>query len=312
MPANKVNSLAGEESVGKTFFMLGILKNFLEKDPKASAIIFETEGSITKDILVSRGIDTKRVLVIPIDTIQKFKTQALCILKKYGEKKKSDRYPLLLALDSLGNISTTKEMTDSEIGKDVKDMTRTQEIKAAFRVLTLKMSQVQVPFVVTNHVYQTMGMFPTKEASGGSGLKYCANNIIALGKSKEKDAEGNVTGAIIRCKVLKSRITREQLEARVLLSFNKGMDRYYGLLPIAIEAGIFNKVANKVELPDKSTVFENAILKNGEKFFTKEVLDQIDAYCQKNFMFGDGENIDSGDQLEEILNEKENDTKRSK
>jgi len=302
MPANKISALAGEEATGKTFFLLGIVKNFLDTNEKAVSVIFESEGSITKEILQSRGVDTKRVLIVPVETIQQFKTQALRVVENHLATAEKERRPLLLALDSLGMLSTTKEMTDSNSGKEVKDMTRTAEIRAAFRVLTLKLSKAKVPLIVTNHVYQTMGMFPTKEMGGGGGLKYAANNIIALSKSKNKDAEGNVTGIFIRCKNLKSRLTKENTETSVLLSYDKGLDRYYGLLDLAIEHGIFKKISTKIEVSDGKTVFEKQIVNNPEKFFTEDVLQRIDEAAQREFSYGTS-GLETEDVVEELLND---------
>lgn len=302
MPANKISALAGEEATGKTFFALGIVKNFLDTNEKALSIIFESEGSVTKEILTSRGVDTKRVLIVPVETIQQFKTQALRVVENHLNTPEKERRPLMLVLDSLGMLSTTKEMADSGSGKEVKDMTRTAEIRAAFRVLTLKLSKAKIPLLVTNHVYQTMGMFPTKEMGGGGGLKYAANNIIALSKSKNKDSEGNVTGIFIRCKNLKSRLTKENTEASVMLSYDKGLDRYYGLLDLAIEHGIFKKISTKIEVSPGKTVFEKQIVNNPDKFFTEDVLTQIDAAAQKEFSYGTG-GLDSEDIVEEMLND---------
>jgi RecA/RadA recombinase len=302
MPANKISALAGEEATGKTFFALGIIKNFLDTNDKALSIVFESEGSVTKEILDSRGVDTKRVLIVPVETIQQFKTQALRVVENHLSVAEKDRRPLMMCLDSLGMLSTTKEMNDSGTGKEVKDMTRTAEIKAAFRVLTLKLSKAKIPLLVTNHVYQTMGMFPTKEMGGGGGLKYAANNIIALSKSKNKDADGTVTGIFIRCKNLKSRLTKENTETSVMLSYARGLDRYYGLIDLAIEHGIFKKISTKIEVTDGKTVFEKQIINNPEKFFTDEVLQRIDAAAQKEFSYGTG-GVDTEDVVEEILND---------
>jgi RecA/RadA recombinase len=302
MPANKISALAGEEATGKTFFALGILKNFLDTNEKALSIIFESEGSVTKDILTSRGVDTKRVLIVPVETIQQFKTQALRVVENHLNTPEKERRPLVLVLDSLGMLSTTKEMNDSGTGKEVKDMTRTAEIRSAFRVLTLKLSKAKIPLLVTNHVYQTMGMFPTKEMGGGGGLKYAANNIIALSKSKNKDADGTVTGIFIRCKNLKSRLTKENTETSVMLSYDKGLDRYYGLLDLAIEHGIFKKISTKIDVGGGKTVFEKQIVTHPEKFFTEDILAQIDAAAQKEFSYGSG-GIETEDIIEEMLND---------
>lgn len=303
MPANKINALAGEEATGKTFFALGIVKNFLDTNEKALSIIFESEGSITKEILASRGVDTKRVLIVPVETIQQFKTQAIRVIENHLSTPEKDRRPLILVLDSLGMLSTTKEMSDSNSGKEVKDMTRTAEIKAAFRVITLKLSKAKLPLIVTNHVYQTMGMFPTKEMGGGSGLKYSANNIIALSKSKNKDADGTVTGIFIRCKNLKSRLTKENTEASVMLSYDSGLDRYYGLIDLAVEYGIFKKVSTKIEVADGSAHFEKHIINNPEKYFTQDVLNRIDEAAQKEYCYGS--TIETEDILDDMLNETE-------
>lgn len=300
MPANKISALAGEEATGKTFFALGIVKNFLDTDERALSIIFESEGSITKEILESRGVDTKRVLIVPVETIQQFKTQAIRVVENHLATPEKDRRPLILVLDSLGMLSTTKEINDSNSGKEVKDMTRTAEIKAAFRVLTLKLSKAKVALLVTNHVYQTMGMFPTKEMGGGSGLKYSANNIIALSKSKNKDSDGNVTGIFIRCKNLKSRLTRENTEASVMLSYDKGLDRYYGLVDLALDHGIFKKMSTKIEVSPGITVFEKNIINNPTKYFTEDVLKLIDEAAKKEYSYG--AELETDDIVEDILN----------
>jgi RecA/RadA recombinase len=302
MPSNKISALAGEEATGKTFFALGIVKNFLDTNEKALSIIFESEGSVTKEILQSRDVDTKRVLIVPVETIQQFKTQAIRVVENHLNTPEKDRRPLMLCLDSLGMLSTTKEMNDSGTGKEVKDMTRTAEIKAAFRVLTLKLSKAKIPLLVTNHVYQTMGMFPTKEMGGGGGLKYAANNIIALSKSKNKDSEGNVTGIFIRCKNLKSRLTKENTQASVMLSYDKGLDRYYGLIDLALEHGIFKKMATKIDVGDGKTYFEKQIINNPEKFFTEDVLAKIDLAAQKEYSYGTG-GLETEDIVEDLLSD---------
>lgn len=286
MPGNKITALAGEEATGKTFFALGMAKHFLDTNEDAVVILFETEGSVTKSIALERGLDGDRVLSVPVDTVQIFKTQAIKVVEDYLSQPEKERVPYLFILDSLGMLSTTKEMADSSSGKEVKDMTRTAEIKAAFRVLTNKLSKAKIPFIVTNHVYTTMGMFPSKEMGGGGGLKYAANNIVALSKSKDKDADGELVGAIIRCKNLKSRLTREGTEVCVRLSHKTGLDRFYGLVDIAVEHNIFKKISTKIQLPDGTSAFEKHIYNNPEKFFTKDILDQIDVACSKEFLYG--------------------------
>ena len=80
------------------------------------------------------------MIIVPVTTVQEFRTQAIKILDKYLEQKEEDRKPMMFCLDSLGMLSTTKEIEDSEAGKETRDMTRAQQVvKSIFRVLTLKL-----------------------------------------------------------------------------------------------------------------------------------------------------------------------------
>ena len=146
---NKITALAGESSTGKTFFCLGVVQHFVESNPDAGVIYFESESAISKDLIDSRGIDTNRMLIVPVTTVQEFRTQAIKILDKYLIQVPDKRQPLMFVLDSLGMLSTTKEVEDTEAGKDTRDMTRAQVVKSIFRVLTLKLGKANVPMLVT-------------------------------------------------------------------------------------------------------------------------------------------------------------------
>ena len=172
IPDNKITAFAGESATGKTFFVLGVVRAFLDKNPTGGVVYYDTEAAVTKDMMEDRGIDTNRVILAEPDTIQKFKTHALKMIEAYEKQPEDKRPPMMFVLDSLGILSTSKEMEDSLEGKDTRDMTKSQIIKAAFRVLTLKLAKVRVPMLVTNHVYEVVGSYiPQKEISGGSGLK---------------------------------------------------------------------------------------------------------------------------------------------
>jgi RecA/RadA recombinase len=288
LPGNKITAIAGEAATGKTFFALGICKNFLDKDKEAGVIYFESESAISKEMIVSRGVDATRMVIVPVATVQEFRNQSIKVLDKYLEQPEDKRKPLMLVLDSLGMLSTTKEMEDTAEGKETRDMTRSQIVKSTFRVLTLKLGRAKVPMIMTNHTYDVIGsMYPQKEMGGGSGLKYAASSIIYLGKRKEKDADNEVIGNIIHCKNYKSRLTKENAQIDVRLTYKSGLDRYYGLLEIAEEEGIFKKVSTRYEMPDGSKVFGKNINDEPEKYFTKEVLKQIDETTKKKFLYGE-------------------------
>ena len=290
LPSNKITAIAGESATGKTFFVLGMCKHFLDKNPDGGVIFFESESAVTKDIIEERGIDSGRMVIMPVTTVQEFRHQAITVLDRYIDLDPSDRKPLLLVLDSLGMLSTTKEMEDTQAGKETRDMTRAQIVKAAFRVLTLKLGKAKVPLIITNHTYDVIGsMFPQKEMGGGSGLKYAASSIVYLSKRKEKDGT-EIIGNIIHCKNYKSRLTKENKVVDVRLTYDKGLDRYYGLLDLALKHNIFKQVSTRIELPDGSKTFGKTINNDPTKYFTKEILKQLDEVCTKEFKYGETDN----------------------
>ena len=284
IPRNKITALAGESSTGKTYFCLGIVQHFLESDPDSGVIYFESESALSKELIESRSIDSSRMLIVPITTVQEFRTQAIRILDKYLQQ--DERKPLMFVLDSLGMLSTTKEIEDSEAGKETRDMTRAQIVKSIFRVLTLKLGKANVPLIVTNHTYDVVGSYiPTKEMGGGSGLKYAASTIIYLSKKKEKD-KTEVVGNLIKAKTAKSRLTKENSEITTRLFYDeRGLDRYYGLLELGEKYGVFERKGNRIIVGD-STVYPSAILKDPETYFTTEIMDKLDESASKEFGYG--------------------------
>ena len=283
IPGNKITALAGESSTGKTYFCLGIVQHFLESDPDAGVIYFESESAIGKQMIEDRGIDSSRMMIVPVTTVQEFRTQAIRILDKYLAQ--TERKPLMFVLDSLGMLSTTKEIEDSEAGKETRDMTRAQVVKSIFRVLTLKLGKANVPLIVTNHTYDVVGSYiPTKEMGGGSGLKYAASTIIYLSKKKEKDQK-EVIGNIIKAQAAKSRLSKENSVVETRLYYEKGLDKYYGLLELGEKYGVFKRVANRYEIGEKK-VYPKNIYENPEEYFTPEVLQALDECAKKEYSYG--------------------------
>jgi RecA/RadA recombinase len=297
MPNNKVLTLAGESSTGKTFFTIAICKLFLDTNPTGIIIYFDTESNINKQMFLDRGIDPKRVLLSEPDTIQSFRTVAIGILDRYLETPNKDRPPMLFVLDSLGQLSTNKELTDTAAGSDTRDMTKAQLIKATFRTIRLKLGKAGVAMICTNHVYEKIGAYvPTKEMSGGSGTKYTSDLILFLSKAQDKDGT-EVVGNIVTAMTFKSRMTRERQKVQVRIRFDSGLDRYYGLVDMALDCGIFKKEGKKIRVSDQICVFEKLILNNPEKYFTKDVLEKIDQYAQEHFRYGGEIDLDATEDM---------------
>lgn len=289
MPQNKIVAIGADSGTGKSYFALGMAKNFLEEHEDGIVLYFESESAITKQMLVDRGIDVKRLGIIPVTTVQEFRTQCLRVVDNYEKTPEKERKPLFMVLDSLGMLSTSKEMEDSAAGSETRDMTRAQLLKATFRVLTLRLGRANIPLFVTNHVYDDVGGGPyaQKVQSGGTGLVYSSSTILTLSKAKDKDQNtGEIRGVIITVTAAKSRLTKENSKIKCLIRYDGGLDRYHGLLELAEEAGIFKKVSTRFELEDGTKIFGSQIMKDPAKYFTKDVLDRIDVYCQEKFCYG--------------------------
>jgi RecA/RadA recombinase len=283
---NKITAIAGESSTGKTFFSLAVVKNFLDNNPDGYCLYFDTEAAVNKSLLADRDIDLDRVVVVNVVTVEDFRQKALKAVDIYLKKDTDERKPCMFVLDSLGMLSTEKEITDALNDKQVRDMTKSQLVKGAFRMLTLKLGQANIPMIVTNHTYDVIGSYvPTKEMGGGSGLKYAASTIIYLSKKKEKDGT-EIVGNIIKAKTAKSRLSKENKTVEIRLYYDeRGLDRYYGLLELGEIGGLWKNVAGRYEINGKK-VYAKEVYKNPEKYFNAEVMQALDETAQKEFSYG--------------------------
>ena len=284
--SNKITAIAGESSTGKTFFALAVVKNFLDSNPDGYCLYFDTEAAVNKPLLESRGIDLKRLVVINVVTIEEFRSKALKAVDIYLKKPIEERKPCMFVLDSLGMLSTEKEITDALNDKQVRDMTKSQLVKGAFRMLTLKLGQANIPLIVTNHTYDVIGSYvPTKEMGGGSGLKSAASTIIYLSKKKEKDQK-EVGGNLIKAKTAKSRLSKENKVVEIRLFYDhRGLDRYYGLLELGEAGGLWKNVAGRYEFDGKK-IYAKQILANPTEYFSDDIMNKLDGIAKQTFSYG--------------------------
>jgi RecA/RadA recombinase len=311
MAGNKITALAGEEATGKSFIALQIVKNFLDDNPKGNVFYFDSEDAITEQMMAERGIDTSRVRKTRVKTIQQFRQMAINIIDGYLEADPDTRPPMMYVLDSLGNLSTTKEMTDiaagsvNKEGEEVRDMTRPGLIRGLFRVLTIKLGEGNVPMLMTNHTYESMDMYSGPKMSGGGGLKYAASTIIFLSKTKLRDEsdKSEVLGSVLTATLDKSRFTKFGTKTQMLLSHASGLDRYWGLFDLGKEEGLLvlgtgldtKKGQNGIKtnhylFPDGQIATKREIEANPAQYF--EVPANFVAFeelCAKTFRFGKGE-----------------------
>jgi RecA/RadA recombinase len=297
IPNNSFTGIAGESTTGKTFFALAIAKNFMDNVKDAGIYYADSESAVRKAMAENRGMDGMRMVQAEMSTVEEFRTMLLHFLDGYTSIE--PRLPLLAILDSLGSLSTNKEMEDTstfgdtvaaEKKRNTKDMTRPGLIKGSFRVLRLKMATLKIPMIITNHVYANIGGYgPQKEMGGGSGLKYAADTIFFLSKAKAKEgdaSDGEVIGSKITIKAVKSRMGRENAQVQALLNYDTGLDKYYGLMEMAEETGVFQKASKGLILPGGTAVSRKEILKNPKQVYTMDILKAIDEAARPLFTYG--------------------------
>jgi RecA/RadA recombinase len=288
-PGNKIMAIGGEPATGKSFFAQSIAAHFLETNPTGGVVYWDTEAAVTHEMMANRGIDTNRVIRGEPKSIEAWRNGAIKIIQKYQQTKAKDRPPMLMILDSLSNLSSEKEIQDMLGEKDVRDMTKAGLIRGAFRVVTQMLAEAKIPMILTTHVYDVVGAYvPTQKISGGQGLIYNASTILMLSKSKDRDGK-EVVGNFIKARQIKGRICKENAMAELKLSYRTGLDKYYGLLELGEKYGVVKKNGNRIELPSGEKVFPSVIYDNPEKYFTKELLDAIDAVAVKEFGYGEAD-----------------------
>ena len=235
IPNSRSICLAGESGTGKTFLTLNICR---EAQKMGYQIIYcDSEAAVDEDIMKNFGIDPDLVRYQPVSTsleVRHFVTNLTDILRK--QKEKGVELPkIMLILDSLGNLATTKERTDAASGSEKKDMTKQQDLRSLFRVITTDLAEFKIPFIFTNHTYASIGSFiPGQTISGGGGAIYNASVILQLSKAGLKEGETGAngfamkTGIIVTSKPAKNRFARP-LPIKFHISFYRGMNRFVGL-----------------------------------------------------------------------------------
>lgn len=223
IPSGRVVQFVGDAGVGKTFLALECLKNAQKMG--YFGILYDSEmANNDRNSLKSRGIDTENLLYIPIDTVENLKTSLLNILEETTADDK-----VFIVVDSIGNLSTRKELEDSIDGSATKDMTRPAQLKALFRTCTIKAGVKNIPIIAINHVYAAMSFMGGNVVAGGGGPAYNSSIINEFTKAQEKSSDGSITGGLITSKVTKCRTAKEKTKVKFTIDFESGLNRYSGL-----------------------------------------------------------------------------------
>jgi RecA/RadA recombinase len=326
VPNTRSFGVMGDPGTGKSFFCLNVVR---EAQKIGYHVIYcDTEGAIDKSSAIKFGIDSANIRYQPIQTVSQFQTftsNVIDLVKK--AKSKGENPKILLVLDSLGMLSTDKELADAMKGHNAADMgAKAKELRKLFRVITLDLTAAKIPLICTNHVYAGGGYVPTKESSGGDGPIFAMSVVAFLSKAQLKDGSGTKTGIIVTSTLKKSRFTIPE-QVKFHISFSHGMNPYVGLQDYVsweacgIERGKFEEVKDPVTGKKENVFKPNAsstrwgIRHLGktvastelftEKVFTREVLEQLDVNVIKDkFKFPDL--ADHSDILDDLVTDGDN------
>jgi len=280
---------AGASKSFKTLLGLYCMKAYFDKYPDAVALVYDSEFGITPEYLSSNGIDTSRVIHIPIEHIEMLKFD---IVKRLEEIKRGDK--VFILVDSLGALSSKKEVEDALDEKSVTDMTRAKAIRSLLRIITPHLTMKDIPCIIINHIYQTMELYSKAVVGGGTAVMYSANQIFIISKSQEKDGS-DLVGWNFTINIEKSRFVREKAKLPFTVKFEGGISKWSGLLDIALESGHIIKPSNgwysKVNMSTGELEDKKYRLKDTENkdFWSSVILDKtFDDWIKHNYQISNG------------------------
>jgi RecA/RadA recombinase len=211
---------------------------YLKKYPDAVILFYDSEFGSPQSYFEQFDIDTSRVLHTPITDVEVLKFD---IIGQLEELDRNDK--VIIMIDSIGNLASKKEMEDAINEKSVADMSRAKALKGLFRMVTPYLNMKDIPLIAINHTYQEMGLFPKAIVSGGTGIYYSANNIWILGRQQDKQGT-EIKGYHFVINVEKSRYVKEKSKIPISVSWEGGVQRWSGLLDVALEGKYVAKPSN--------------------------------------------------------------------
>jgi RecA/RadA recombinase len=230
-------TLAGPSKHFKSAFALLMARSFLKKYPNGIILFYDSEFGTPKSYFASFDIPEDSVIHSPITDIEQLKND---IVTQLSGLKREDE--ILIIIDSVGNLASKKEVEDALAGKSVADMTRARALKSLFRMVTPHLTLKNIPLVVVNHTYKTLEMYSKDVVSGGTGVMYSSDNVWIIGRQQDKDDKTKkLDGYHFIVNIEKSRYVEEKSKIPISVSFAGGINRWSGMLELALEGGFVGK-----------------------------------------------------------------------
>lgn len=285
-----VTVLCGESRTFKSMIALICAKAYLDKYEDAVLVFYDSEMGAGKDYFESVGVDTDRVLHVPITDIEMLKFD---IVSQLNELKRGDH--AIFVIDSVGNLASKKETQDAIDEKSVADMSRAKSLKSLFRLITPQLNFKDLPCICISHTYKNISSFiPTDVLSGGTGILYSADTVINITRASEKQGS-ELVGYNFNMNVMKSRHSREKARVPLTVLFNGGVNVFSGLLEMGLASGLVAKPSNgwyqKVD-PETGELLGNKVraADTNNKEFWQSILesDKFEQWVKKTFSVANG------------------------
>lgn len=298
IPKGRISGFAGPSGCGKTLIINKIIGNFQAASPDHWAVVWDTEAGYEPNALRNVGGSPERTKVLPVDTVEACRNQIVKFLDNVisGGKKTYGKY--IIAIDSLGNLASQKEIDDSLKDKSAQDMgSRAKTLKSMMRTITYKAAKAGVTVLFSNHTYDDpAAMYPTliKNQAGGKGPVYLASLLVQLALRTEKQNDGDdsdvkipmankVSGITMRALTVKNRFVPPFLETEIYLNFKTGLYKYAGLLEMALAYNIITQTGSTYTMDgNKLGYYKN--WKQDEGVWTS-VLEKLEPVLQQELRF---------------------------
>jgi RecA/RadA recombinase len=298
IPKGRITGFVGPAQSGKSLIINKIIGNFQSLSSDHWGLIWDTEAATDKNTIKNVGVNPERIKILPVETIEECRNQISKFLDNViaGGEKTYGKY--IVAIDSLGNLASQKEMTDAAKDKTASDLgQRAKGLKSMMRTITYKAAKAGVSVIFANHIYDDpMAMFPSlvKSQSGGKGPLYLASLLVQLAIRNEKHDEKNdddikipmankVSGVTLRALTVKNRFIPPFLETELYLNFKSGLYKYAGLLDMAIGYDIVQQNGSTYSLGEKKLGYFKTWKSNEEVW--NSIIEKLEPMLQKELCY---------------------------
>jgi RecA/RadA recombinase len=308
VPGGRITGFAGPSMAGKTLIMNKIMANAQKKG--YIPVIWDSEVAVDKKSAEGAGIDTSRAKYYPVETIEDCRNQICAFLDNVIKANDPD-LKFIVAIDSLGNLASAKEIRDASAGKEASDVgQRAKAIKSMMRTLTYKAAKAKVPILFSNHIYEGMEMFPTlvKTQSGGKGPIYLASVLVQLSTRNEKSSENpneqsvaiahNISGVTLGAMTVKNRFVPSYLKTELYLNFKTGLDKHTGLFEIAEAFKVIEKPGRTVMYKGESLGYRKDLEKDPK--FWEMIMPVLEQTLQEQLCYGTASSVDIEEEVNNI------------